>query len=161
MTAALERGEWPAACPGRTLSPGKTRYSFYRRLGGPQGRSGRAENLVPTGIRSPDRPARSQSLNRLSYATIPILIKVQTRNPMLALWFNRRSRYEDVGQRMFSPTHLRLIARWWWAVTFETIFQLHRKVVGLQSLECCGGKVVSCHFGNRKTGSSNARPAAD
>ena len=30
----------------------KIRYAFYRRLGGPQGRSGRAENLVPTGIRS-------------------------------------------------------------------------------------------------------------
>ena len=27
------------------------RYPFYRRLGGPQGRSGRAENLVPNGIR--------------------------------------------------------------------------------------------------------------
>ena len=26
-----------------------------------------AENLAPTGIRSPDRPARSQSLNRLRY----------------------------------------------------------------------------------------------
>ena len=26
-----------------------------------------AENLVPTGIRSPERPARSQSLYRLSY----------------------------------------------------------------------------------------------
>ena len=52
MTAALEGGEWSAARPGRTLPPGKTRYPFYRRLGGPQGRSGRAENLVPTGIRS-------------------------------------------------------------------------------------------------------------
>jgi len=31
---------------------GETRYQLYRRLGGPQGRSGRAENLVPTGIRS-------------------------------------------------------------------------------------------------------------
>jgi len=57
MTAALEGGEWPAACPGRTLPPGKIRYLFYRRLGGPQGRSGRAENLVATGIRSPDRTA--------------------------------------------------------------------------------------------------------
>jgi hypothetical protein len=28
-----------------------------------------AENLAPTGIRSPDRPARSQSLYRLSYPT--------------------------------------------------------------------------------------------
>jgi len=50
--AALEGGEWPAARPGRTLPPGKTRYPFYRRLGGPQGRSGQAGNLVPTGIRS-------------------------------------------------------------------------------------------------------------
>jgi len=30
----------------------KTRYPLYRRLGGPQGLCGRAENLVPTGIRS-------------------------------------------------------------------------------------------------------------
>ena len=51
MTVALEGGEWSAARPGRTLPPGKTRYPFYRRLGGPQGRSGRAKNLVPTGIR--------------------------------------------------------------------------------------------------------------
>jgi len=52
MTAALEGGEWSAARPGRTLPPGKTRYPLYRRLGGLQGRSGRAENFVPTGIRS-------------------------------------------------------------------------------------------------------------
>jgi len=50
MTAALEGGEWSAARPGRTLPPGKTRYPFYRRLGGPQGRSGRTGNLVPGGI---------------------------------------------------------------------------------------------------------------
>ena len=44
---------WVVTCtPRRTLPPGKTRYSLYRRLGGPQGRSGRAENLVHTGIRS-------------------------------------------------------------------------------------------------------------
>ena len=52
MTAALEGGQCSEARPSRTLPPGKTRYPFYRRLGGPQGRSGRAENLVPTGIRS-------------------------------------------------------------------------------------------------------------
>ena len=51
MTTALEGGEWSAACHGSNLPPGKTRYPFYRRLGGPQGRSGRAENLVPTGTR--------------------------------------------------------------------------------------------------------------
>ena len=52
MTAALEGGEWSASRPGRNLPPGKTRYPFYRTLGGSQGRSRRAENLVPTGIRS-------------------------------------------------------------------------------------------------------------
>jgi len=45
--------EWGVSpTPRLPLPPGKTRYPFYRRLGGPHGRSGRAENLVPTGIRS-------------------------------------------------------------------------------------------------------------
>jgi len=48
-TAALNGGEWPAASPGRTLHPGKTWYPSYRRLGGPHGRPGWAENLVPIG----------------------------------------------------------------------------------------------------------------
>jgi len=52
MTEALEGGEWSAARPGRTLPSGKTRYPSYRRLGGPQGRSRRVENLISTGIRS-------------------------------------------------------------------------------------------------------------
>jgi len=53
----------PAALP-----PEKTRYPLCRRLGGPLGPvwTG-AENLAPTGIRFPDRPARSESLYRLSY----------------------------------------------------------------------------------------------
>jgi len=57
-----------AARPGRTLHPGKTRYPIYRRLGGPQGRSGRAENLVHTGIRSRTVQSVAQSLYRLSYS---------------------------------------------------------------------------------------------
>ena len=58
MTTALEGGEWSAARPGRTLPPGKTRYPLYRRHGGPQGRSGRAENLAP-----PELIPRSRLLN--------------------------------------------------------------------------------------------------
>jgi len=67
MTAALEGGEWSAARPGRTLPPWKTRYPFDRRLGGSQGRSGRAESLVSTGIRSRTVQPVAQSLYRLSY----------------------------------------------------------------------------------------------
>jgi hypothetical protein len=61
---------------GRESPDGEQRYSCilpltsalggggYRRLGGYQGLSGTSR---PTGIRSPDRPARSESLYRLSY----------------------------------------------------------------------------------------------
>ena len=47
--------------------PGKTRCPLYRRLGGPQGRSGRVRKISlppPTGIRPPDCPACSESLYR-------------------------------------------------------------------------------------------------
>ena len=54
--------------PGR-FTPGKeTRYPLYRRLSGPQGRYGQVRKISPhTGIRSPDRPARSELLYQLSY----------------------------------------------------------------------------------------------
>jgi hypothetical protein len=65
MTTALEGGEGSASHPGRSLPPGKIRYPLYRRLGGPVWTG--AKNLAPTGIRSSDRPARSQSLHRLGY----------------------------------------------------------------------------------------------
>jgi hypothetical protein len=67
LTSALDgvggQRHAPAALP-----PGKTRYPLYRKLGGPQKPVWTcAENLAPTGVRSPDRPARSQSLYRLKY----------------------------------------------------------------------------------------------
>jgi hypothetical protein len=55
--------------PRPLYPPGKTRYPLYRRLDGPQGRSGQVRKMSPpTGIRSPDRPARSESLYQLSYS---------------------------------------------------------------------------------------------
>ena len=41
------RGEGSASRPGRSLPPGKTRYPFYRRLGGPQDRSGLVRKISP------------------------------------------------------------------------------------------------------------------
>jgi len=47
------------------LSPRKTRYSLYRSVGVPLGRSERVQKISPsTGIQSPDRPARSDSGNK-------------------------------------------------------------------------------------------------
>ena len=96
MTAALEGGEWSAAYPGRILPSGKTRYPLYRRLGGPQGRSGRSENLAPTVIRSPGRPARSQSLYRLSYRALETTLYSRTNGRSLVR-SNRSGAFSEVG----------------------------------------------------------------
>jgi hypothetical protein len=64
---------WLAPRPGRLTTGKETRYPLYRKLGASQGRSGRVRKFSPptppppTGIRSPDRSARSESLCRLSY----------------------------------------------------------------------------------------------
>jgi hypothetical protein len=54
--------------PRPLSTPGKDPVSIVQEAGWAPGPvwTG-AENLAPTGIRSPDRPARSQSLYRLSY----------------------------------------------------------------------------------------------
>jgi hypothetical protein len=73
-TSALDGGEWSASRPNRALAPGKDpRYPLYRRLGGPESRSGHRgykKILSPLpGIesQSPGRPTRSQTLYWLSY----------------------------------------------------------------------------------------------
>jgi hypothetical protein len=47
LTSALEGGEGSASRPGLTLSPGKTRYPLYKRLGGHKGRSGQVRKISP------------------------------------------------------------------------------------------------------------------
>ena len=65
MTTALEGGEGSASRPGRS-TPWKDPVPIVQEavwVPGPVWTG--AENLAPTGIQSPDRPARSQSLYRL------------------------------------------------------------------------------------------------
>jgi hypothetical protein len=64
------------------LPPGKTRYPLYRRLGGPQGRSG---NSRPHRVSIPDRLARSESLYRLSYPDPHRIIGILLYNIILIL----------------------------------------------------------------------------
>jgi hypothetical protein len=47
MTTALEEGEGSTSRPVRSLLPVKTRYPIYRRVGGPQGRSGQVLKILP------------------------------------------------------------------------------------------------------------------
>jgi hypothetical protein len=51
---------------------------------GPRASLQDAENLVPTGIRSPDRPARNESLYRLSYPDL--ITSLIIRKNMEHLW---------------------------------------------------------------------------
>jgi hypothetical protein len=66
-TSALDGGGWSTPRSGR-LTSGKDPVPIAQEAGWAPGPvwTG-AENLAPTGIRSPDRPARSESLYRLSY----------------------------------------------------------------------------------------------
>ena len=66
-TSALNWGGWLTPLPER-FTPGKDPVSIVQEAGwatGPVWTS--AENFATTGIRSPDRPLRSESLYRLSY----------------------------------------------------------------------------------------------
>jgi hypothetical protein len=66
-TSALEGGGWSAPSPGR-FTPRKDPVPIVQKAGWAPGPVWTcAKNLAPTGIRSPDRPARSQSVYRLSY----------------------------------------------------------------------------------------------
>ena len=60
--------------PAALYPRGKTRYPFYRRLSGPQGRSGRTENLVHIRIRS--RAVQPVVSRYTDWATVPTFIKV-------------------------------------------------------------------------------------
>ena len=72
MTSALRWGGWSAPRLGR-FTPGKDPIPIVQKAGWATGPvwTG-AENLASTGIRSPDRPARSESLYRLSYIFIRV-----------------------------------------------------------------------------------------
>jgi len=61
----------PAAWPVE-----KTRYPLCRKLGGPQSRSGRVRKISPpTGIKSLDRPVRSESFIATELLRFPLLDK--------------------------------------------------------------------------------------
>jgi len=70
MTTALEGGEGSASRPGHSLPPGNTRYPLYRRLGGPQGRSGQVQKISPPPGFNPQTTQPIAS-HYTDYATLP------------------------------------------------------------------------------------------
>ena len=76
MTTALEGGEGSASRPGRSLPPGKTRYPLYRRLVGPQGRSGQVRKISPPSGLDP-QPVQPVASRYTNWATRPNKIPYQ------------------------------------------------------------------------------------
>jgi len=112
MTATQEGGECSAARPSRNLPPGKTRYPFYRRLGGPQRPFGRVEKSRPHRDSIPDRPAPSHWATR---STIMTYI-----NPKL-----------KVNQSRYRPGVTQRVPGSWGS---QISWQRHRMVVRLLAL---------------------------
>jgi hypothetical protein len=68
LTSAVDSGGWSTPRPGRFTPAERDAVPTVQEAGcapGPVWTG--AENLASTGIRSPERPARSESLYRLSY----------------------------------------------------------------------------------------------
>jgi hypothetical protein len=75
LTSAPDEVGWSTPLPGR-FTPGNDPVRIVQEAGwapGPVWTA--AENLSPTGIRSPDRPARSELLCRLSYPGPPVNVE--------------------------------------------------------------------------------------
>ena len=80
MTNGTRRGEGSASCPGCSLPQGNTWYPLYRRLGGPQGRSGQVRKISPPMGFDP-RTVQPIASRYTDYATRP------TSTPVHILYF--------------------------------------------------------------------------
>jgi hypothetical protein len=81
MTTTLEGCEGSASSPGLYLPPGKTRYPLYRRLAGPQGRSGQVRKISPPPPQGfGPRTVQSVASRYTDYATRPTRIITTLRN---------------------------------------------------------------------------------
>ena len=67
LTSELDGGGWLTPPLGRFTPETETQHPLYRKLSGPQGRSGWARETSPP----PGCPARSESLRRLSHRGPP------------------------------------------------------------------------------------------
>ena len=68
LTSALDGVGWLKLLPDRFTTRKEMRYPLYRRLGGPQRQSQWVRKTSPlSGIQTPDRPPRIESLYRLRY----------------------------------------------------------------------------------------------
>ena len=92
--------ERSAARPGRSLPPGKTRYPFYRRLCGPQGRSGQVRKISPTPVLDP-RIVQPVASRFTDWANRPTFLHKPHRNYFkIYLWNNTWDSFLKLTRRL-------------------------------------------------------------
>jgi hypothetical protein len=103
VTSTLEVGVWSASRSDR-FTPGKDPVPFVQEAGWAPGPVWTcAKNLAPTGIRSPDRPARSQSLYWLSYPGLHL----RCTKYLKKIWFtSKKTDMCHIIQTTWSSAHL-------------------------------------------------------
>ena len=127
MTTALEGGESSASRPGRSLPPGKTRYPLYRRLGGPQGRSGQVRKISsPPGF--DPRTVQPVANRYTDYDTQPTH---HDETPFLRLCRLRHFFFHDNVEWMMRPKSVRILEKIHvitfhrWSILSSLIILLH------------------------------------
>jgi hypothetical protein len=76
-------GEGSASRPGCSLPPGKTQYPLYRRLGGPQGRSGQVRKISPPPPNWDSIPGPSSPQ--------PVAIRTELPGPHSSKWVSEKN----------------------------------------------------------------------
>jgi hypothetical protein len=111
MITALEGGKGSGSRPGPSLPPGKTRYPLYRRLGGPQGRSGQVRKISPPPGFDP-RTVQPVASRYTDYATRP------TDTGVPASYSNAQERLGGGGCALLLPHPVRPVSCRVGSVTF-------------------------------------------
>ena len=100
LTSALDGGVWSTPLLGRFTPSTEPVRIVQEASWAPRPVWTGAENLAPTGIRSPDRPGRSESLHRLGYP-----------GSLIRAIINKCT-LKAVFRQLFSSRWQR--GRWWW-----------------------------------------------
>ena len=98
------RGEGSASRPGLSLPPGKTRYSLYRRLGGPQGWSGQVQKILPPPGFNPRtvQPVASHYTDWATWPTFTVTSKINFTGVIYTITFTFRSLNISLTRKVFN-----------------------------------------------------------
>jgi hypothetical protein len=136
LTSALDVGGWSTPRPGRFTPGEKTRYPSYRRLIGPQGRSGRERKIWPP-PEFDSRTVQPVASRYTAYALLAQLLYILLKWLTRALykqssWHNSRASF-TISTTNFSEEQAYCLLRYDTAQSFRNLL-IFRRTLEPQSL---------------------------